>query len=422
MHKNAHKPGYKQTPLGWVPEEWEVKKLEEVAQIQQGVSKGKSIREEDAIDMPYLRVANVKDGYFDLNEVKQITVHKVEYNRYLLNQEDILITEGGDPDKLGRGSIWQNEVENCIFQNHLFRIRATKSNLNPYYLYNYLQGKKSKDYFLSSAKQTTGIASVNSSQVKAMPILLPPLPEQNKIATILSTWDTAIAKTQEIIRQLQVRNRGLMQELLAGKRRLKESYPNWREVRLGEIFRERNETNTQGTLLSITADRGVIYQSESDKKDTSNEDKSKYRRICVGDIGYNTMRMWQGRSALSNLEGIVSPAYTIVKANEDQYSPFYALLFKLPAVINKFYRNSQGLVDDTLIDDTLNCKFKDFALVSVTIPDYEEQVKITEVISKAIEEQKHFEDLLSTLQTQKKGLMQKLLTGAIRVNLNQETS
>ncbi|WP_217604701.1 restriction endonuclease subunit S [Chitinophaga sp. GbtcB8] len=156
-----NKPGYKQTSLGWIPEDWEVKRLEELCAIQQGVSKGRVIAIEDAITVPYMRVANVKDGEIDLTEVKEIMIHKDELSKYTLAEGDILITEGGDPDKLGRGGIWSDLIENCVFQNHLFRIRANSKTLSHFYLYNYFQGFRAKTYFLSCAKQTTGIASIN---------------------------------------------------------------------------------------------------------------------------------------------------------------------------------------------------------------------------------------------------------------------
>lgn len=411
---NAHKPGYKHTPLGWVPEEWEVKKLDEVAQIQQGVSKGKSIREEDAIDMPYLRVANVKDGYFDLNEIKQITVHKIEYNKYLLNQEDILITEGGDPDKLGRGSIWQNEVENCIFQNHLFRIRAIKSNLNPYYLYNYLQGRKSKDYFLSCAKQTTGIASVNSSQVKAMPVLLPLLPEQNKIATILSTWDTAIAKTQEIISQLKLRNRGLMHELLR---------PNdgWEEYKIGELIKEVKrpvnwDDNDLYHLISVKRRSGGAFFRESLY---GHQILTKQLfTVEENDFLISKMQILHGASALVTAplaEMKISGSYIAVRSRDDQKLDirYFNWIAKTPWFYRLTYISSYGVHIEKMTFD-----FEDFKRHKILLPaTLKEQKDIVVILENATTEVALYENYLTTLQTQKKGLMQKLLTGTIRVNI-----
>jgi len=148
-------------------------------------------------------------------------------------------------------------------------------------------------------------------------------------------------------------------------------------VTLGEVTCERNETNTPTLpLLSITANKGVIPQTDSEKKDVSNADKSKYKRICSGDIGYNTMRMWQGRSALSFVEGIVSPAYTIVTPLKGVSPLFLSYLIKRPRLIYEFWTHSQGLVEDTL-----NCKYKDFAQITITIPSLSEQRKIAALLS-----------------------------------------
>ncbi len=413
MHPvNENRPGYKHTPLGWIPEEWEVTELNSVAEIQQGVSKGKQIQDSNAVELPYMRVANIKDGYLDLSEVKYIRVDKSDYVRFLLRKDDILITEGGDPDKLGRGAKWNEEVKNCIYQNHLFRIRALNGTLSSDYFYYYLQGKRAKTYFLNCAKQTTGIASVNSTQVKEMPVIIASSSEQRRIATILSTWNKAIATTQQLITQLQQLNKGLMLHLLTGKKRLKGFAKEWKEIHLGDIFMERNETGHIDLNLLSVGSLGIYLQSQSEKRDTSNIDKTKYKRICPGDIGYNTMRMWQGRSALSSIEGIVSPAYTIITPKENADPVYFAFLLKFPPVVHRFFRNSQGLVEDTL-----NCKFKDFSLVKVSIPEYHEQVAIAAILTKANEQIKMSENHLSSLQQQKKGLMQKLLTGEIRVRI-----
>ena len=159
--------------------------------------------------------------------------------------------------------------------------------------------------------------------------------------------------------------------------RFPEFTDEWKEVKLGEVTCERNETNTPTLpLLSITANKGVIPQTDSEKKDVSNADKSKYKRICSGDIGYNTMRMWQGRSALSFIEGIVSPAYTIVTPLKGVSPLFLSYLIKRPRLIYEFWTHSQGLVEDTL-----NCKYKDFAQITITIPFLPEQRKIAALLS-----------------------------------------
>ena len=258
---------------------------------------------------------------------------------------------------------------------------------------------------------TSSIPQINNKHIIPYKIAVPPLAEQRKIAEVLGVWDEAIEKQARLIEKLALRKRGLMQRLLSAKLRLPGFSEPWKTHKLQELFTERNETNrTDLPLLSITGDRGVILQTESEKRDTSNDDKSKYKRIAKGDIGYNTMRMWQGRSALSGLEGIVSPAYTIVVPNTDVDGYYMSVLFKQPRLIYDFWTHSQGLVGDTL-----NCKYRDFGQVHICCPPLAEQKAITEVLTAADREIELAKEKLDRLRRQKRGLMQQLLTGKKRI-------
>ena len=179
----------------------------------------------------------------------------------------------------------------------------------------------------------------------------------------------------------------------------------WNLVKLGSIFGNRIDINhSDYELLSITADKGVIPRSSIADKDNSSEDKSKYKHICVGDIGYNTMRMWQGVCALSAYDGIVSPAYTILAPSEGVCASYFAYLFKMPFMINLFYRNSQGLVDDT------RClKYEWFKNIEVKIPPIAEQKKIADILAMQDRVIELKEMLIAEKQSQKKYLMSVLL-------------
>jgi type I restriction enzyme, S subunit len=173
--------------------------LEEVAEIQTGISKSSQRQYRDPVEIPYLRVANVQDGHLDLSEIKTIEVERSNVDRYKLKYKDVLLTEGGDFDKLGRGTIWKNEISECIHQNHIFVVRPDPKKLLPEYLSLITSSHYGKQYFISCSKQSTNLASINSTQLKQFPINLPPLPEQQKIADILSTWDEAIQKLERLI-------------------------------------------------------------------------------------------------------------------------------------------------------------------------------------------------------------------------------
>ena len=259
------------------------------------------------------------------------------------------------------------------------------------------------------AEQASGTKVKHTSPGKLIGVsaLIPPIAEQTKIAQILSTWDKAIATTERLLANSQQQKHGLMQQLLTGQKRFAGFSEDWKHYALGQLFSERNETNHPDlSLLSITTEQGVIDRADSGKKDTSSEDKSKYRRICPGDIGYNTMRMWQGVSGLSDKEGIVSPAYTILQAAELVDSKFASYLFKTPTLIHIFMRHSQGLVSDTW-----NLKYEHFAKIKVFAPCVAEQQKIAQVLSTADAEITNLQAQLAKLKLEKKALMQQLLTG-----------
>lgn len=255
------------------------------------------------------------------------------------------------------------------------------------------------------SKVGTTVESIEYDALRSYLLLFPPLSEQQRIAEFLGTWDEAIEKLERLVEAKEKRLDGLVQTLLANTKK------HWSVFRLGELFRERAETNCPSLeLLAITRDRGVIRRSELDKVDSSSEDKSKYRRIYPDDIGYNTMRMWQGVCGVSHSEGIVSPAYTILIPEKNVNATFSEFYFKAPHVIDVFKRHSQGLVDDTL-----NLKYHHFAKIKLPFPELAKQIEIAEILSTAQSELRLLKKELAALQRQKRGLMQKLLTGIWRV-------
>lgn len=179
----------KETEIGPVPESWEVIELGKTCIVQTGIAKGRKIDPYDAVTLPYLRVANVQDGYLDLSEMKEITLKKTEIERYSLKEGDVVLTEGGDLDKLGRGFIWHNQIECCVHQNHVFAVRTNTSMLSPEFLAYQVQSPYGKAYFLSVAHKTTNLACINTSKLKGLPLLIPSRKEQKEIIDILSTVD-----------------------------------------------------------------------------------------------------------------------------------------------------------------------------------------------------------------------------------------
>ncbi|MGO4202827.1 restriction endonuclease subunit S [Rhodococcus sp. TAF43] len=157
-------------------------KLEDVASVSSGITKGRKLPSAPLQEVPYLAVANVQDKALDLSAVKTIAVTDAEIDKYRLECNDLLLTEGGDPDKLGRGCLWNSELPEAIHQNHIFRVRPDTERVNPVFLNWAVGSRRGKAYFLRSAKQTTGIASINMSQLKAFPLPLPALSFQEEFA------------------------------------------------------------------------------------------------------------------------------------------------------------------------------------------------------------------------------------------------
>jgi type I restriction enzyme S subunit len=185
------------------PKGWPVARLDAVAQIISGATKGRRFDPSEAIELPYMRVANVKDGHLDLTEIKTIAVKRGEVDKYRLLPGDLLMTEGGDPDKLGRGALWSGEIETCLHQNHIFKVRADRSSLLPEYLCELVGSRYGKAYFFRVAKKTTGIATINRTQLGGFPVVVPPLDRQQEfgeklgaVRSIQSQQSTATAKAQ----------------------------------------------------------------------------------------------------------------------------------------------------------------------------------------------------------------------------------
>ena len=164
--------------------------LGDVADIASGVTKGRNLGEKVTRVLPYLAVANVQDKSLRLDGIKSIEATEDEIRRYRLQKNDLLLTEGGDPDKLGRGTLWNDELPECIHQNHVFRVRLTSDQLSPLFL-NWLVGsQRGKKYFLKSAKQITGNASINMTQLRKFPLLVPPRHLQQAFASRIKSAET----------------------------------------------------------------------------------------------------------------------------------------------------------------------------------------------------------------------------------------
>jgi type I restriction enzyme S subunit len=280
------------------------------------------------------------------------------------------------------------------------------------YLYEVFRSLKTR--LERSATHGGVFTNLTTDILREFAFLLPPLSEQHKIAEILRTWDEAIEKLEALRAANEVRYKAIARGFFDACHPTFHGRPYaWQAYELGDVFRERSQSGEgNDRLLSITMNGGVIDRDEVGRKDTSTEDKSNYKLILPGDIGYNTMRMWQGVSGLSSLRGIISPAYTVISPIPSRILGRYAAhLFKSGRMVFDFERYSQGLTSDTW-----NLKFPAFSGIKVFLPPIEDQKKQADLLDSLTAEGSVISKQHETLTRQKRGLMQKLLTGEWRVN------
>lgn len=197
MSQHKPYPAYKDSgvdKLGPVPEHWQVKRLKFIANVQTGVAKGKDNDGKDTIEVPYLRVANVQDGYLSLDDVATIEIPREDLPRYSLRPGDVLMNEGGDFDKLGRGHVWHGEIEPCIHQNHVFAVRPIK--VPSYWLNAFTSSQVAQFYFMARSKQSTNLASISSSNVMELPVVIPP---DDELPAVLAHLDSETARIDALI-------------------------------------------------------------------------------------------------------------------------------------------------------------------------------------------------------------------------------
>ena len=209
--------------IGDIPAEWRETQLRHCAAIKSGITLGKKYEKTDSlVERPYLRVANVQDGYVDLSVLTTIEVTQDEDLKYRLRAGDVLMTEGGDRDKLGRGCVWHGEIEPCLHQNHIFAVQTSKDTLLPEFLEYLTVSDVGRSYFDVTAIKTTNLACTSSSKVLAFTIPLPSVEEQAEIVEALNTKcagiDALVAKKQQYLTEIENYKKSLIYEYVTGKK------------------------------------------------------------------------------------------------------------------------------------------------------------------------------------------------------------
>lgn len=237
-------------------------------------------------------------------------------------------------------------------------------------------------------------------------IALPSFEKQVSIAAAMQAADAVIKNKKDLLRAYEKYNTALKykafhQKLLAKS----DGYASWKALQLGDLFDERIERSLGNEeLLSVTIANGIIRQSDSEKRLIASADRSNYKRVKKGDLAYNTMRMWQGAVGVSQYDGIISPAYTVLIPKEGVCGEFFVEYFKSKKMLNEFTRYSQGLTSDTW-----NLKYAQFSSIRVMVPSYEEQLLLSSLFEDLQNRTYLAKQEIEKWEKYKEGLMQKII-------------
>jgi len=388
--------GFKKTKVGWIPEDWRVVTLEKAVTFLDG--KRKPIKESDRSKMkgkyPYYGASGIIDYI----------------NDYIFDEELILLGEDG-ANILNRSTRLAFKVKGKVWVNNHAHVLKPKTGFDIDYLNDYLE---SIDYI----KYNTSIAQpkLNKAVCQDIPIAVPNYEEQKQIAEILSTWDEAIESSKNLIENLKLRKKGLMQQLLTGKKRLSGFDGEWRKIPIGDIadhYSTKNKANDEIVVLSCTKYDGLVPSLEYFGRKVYGDDISKYKMVPKGYFAYATNHIEEGSIGLqTDLEvGLVSPMYTVFKTKKQIHDAFFFRMLKTEKMIYKYQSNMSGS-----IARRGGLRWNDFKTIKVYIPEFEEQKAINDIFIETDNELANHKAKLFQLETQKKGLMQQLLTGQLRVS------
>ncbi len=399
----SHIPSdYKPSPLGPIPEDWEVKRLGEVCDIDKESLSNKT---DPNYEFDYISLSDVDSDCFETTTSKQKFRTAPSRARRIVKQGDVIISTVRP--NLQAFTLIKDKVKDLIVSTG-FAVLTPKKIISEYlyqYVFSYPVSKQFYQLVVGS-----NYPAVNSPDVSHLKIAFPPLPEQQRIVLVLSLWDTAIAKQTALIEKLTLRKRGLMQQLLTGKKQLKGFGGEWKRIKAGEIFKSISvKGNGSEVLLSATQEHGVIPRDQLEGRVTMpTGDTNSFKLVEVGDFVIS-LRSFQGGLEYSEHRGIVSPAYTVLKPIVEIDKSFYRYYFKSAEFIGHLAIAVIGIRDGKQIS------YEDFCFVKIPYPNIEEQKAISSVLLQADKEIEIQKQKLAAMQEQKKGLMQVLLTGKKRI-------
>lgn len=406
--------GFKHSLIGLIPDDWNLCNIGDVAFIDRESLKGNT---DPNFSFEYISLSDVDDKAYTTSTIK--FKDAPSRARRIVRSNDIIMSTVR-PNLQGFAIIQKNAKPQVASTG--FAV-ITANEIDNQYLFQSLFSRIiSKQFYQLTVG--SNYPAINSSDVKYLKIPIPPLPEQQKIAKILSTWDQAISTTQKLVDELKLRNKGLAQQLLTGKKRLKGFDGLWNEVTLKDIAERviRKNEELDDTVVTISAQRGFVLQEDFFTKRVASETLSNYYLIHNGEFAYNkSYSNGYPMGAFKRLDdfdkAVVTTLYICFSLKKNVNSNFMNHFFEAGLMIRPLMKIAQ---EGGRAHGLLNIGIHDFFGLKLTIPPLEEQEAINSVLSEADKELKLHQKQLDTLKEQKKGLMQKLLTGEIRVKTDSQ--
>lgn len=387
-------------------DDWEQRKLGEVATGFEYGLNAKATKY-DGVNK-YLRITDIDDSTRLFSQSDLTSPEKISdiHAKYLLDNGDILFARtGASVGKSYRYDITDGKV---YFAGFLIRISINSKNDTEFIFQKTLTAEYNN--FVKVTSMRSGQPGINAREYSKFQFQVPKLKEQRKIGAFFKYLDKTITLHQRKLENIKELKLSYLQRLIPKKGNNESlskftQFPNsWTKVKLKECFKERKERSGEGELLAVTINSGVLKADSLDRKDNSSKDKSNYKVVKIGDIAYNSMRMWQGASGLSEFEGIVSPAYTVLIPNESKVDAlFISYLFKTENMIQKFQANSQGLTSDTW-----NLKFPMLKNISIILPPLNEQKHIGKFLEQVDKNISIYENKINKLLDIKKSYLSKM--------------
>jgi type I restriction enzyme S subunit len=351
-------------------DEWEQRKLKDITQRVEGNNGN--------MNLPVLTIS-AKQGWMTQSNRFSSVIAGAEKKKYTLLKKGNLSYNHGNSKIAPFGTVFMLKTYSEALVPKVYHSFKAKKDINPYFLEVYFQTRKMDPQlrkYISSSARMDGLLNITYSWFEQVRLFLPNIEEQNKLEKLFDILNKHIELQQRKLNDLNSMKSALLQDVFPntqGIKKIKLSTQEWNLQKISSIFKERNQRNKNGMLLSVSISKGVYPFSENDRKDNSSNDKSNYKEVKINDLAYNSMRMWQGAVGVSKYNGIVSPAYTVITPKKEENPNFYYYYFKNKRMLFNFRQHSQGLTSDTW-----NLKFPLFEKILIQVPsDREEEQRIS---------------------------------------------